>query len=906
MQTEPRRKTAMVLHQIEQSLGDFVLNRGEIEYLNPEVLENIHRREADKGRVFNKESIKDIIEATYLDELFRFALDLATDDSIRNSVNYLYSLFHHLDIYEVRNAVSHPNRPFWDCYWYRVATIASDPVNEILKLSGIKKALTSAEQGIITDPPDEWLHKVIWQIPNNLPVQFDHALTGLIGRTKELDELKKYVSNQRINTIALVAPGGAGKTALALDLLNNIVSTPSFTKYVDAVIYVTMKTEKLTADGVITLNSIQTIEELKKSIFETGNLIFDETFEGFEDFVSHKSDTKILLCIDNLETLLRDFPESFDDLNHGLPEKWQVLVTSRVAISNATILSLDNLKVKSAIHLARLYHSKRGGIFLGEKEYEKLTSSCFYNPLAIRLTIDLIVTGKDIPSSLDVANKEIAEFSYNNLINALSQTSIEVLEAIFVEGESSRLSLCELLNKDIDDISSAIGELSKTSLISRASSEQGESHSLSDSVRELLVISPRNIKTRNQVQDKIHKARVLSNEIDIRQVENEIPEWHIDFISKNTPENLKILVTEVNRKIKKANRDPDIAIKLYRKLKEGKYIYENSHLYQRTFGRVFEALRDYSSAEDCYKASLAGEEGDPATTYQLARLYHNTKRYQDAADTYSKLIAYGWVSDNPKTVPFGRTIYNGYCLALLYLSQYETVFDVTKKWKEAGAYRGVLGTFRASAWKRKMETLVNDNHRECVDALLRATRIMSDVFRNEGYFGTANKQAIKIMDEIEFCFSRTEYTANFGEEGLELLKFVAAHILDVTQSYSRLNFDQYISKFEAIELQGNPFKSQTWVRNRPNEEFVFHEEIPANNEGRISVRVKPRPKDKASFFFAEDGKGTSYFLHYENLKNSNWRDWCQLSTGEHLEIIPDDTPVQADKSANAREIYIIS
>ncbi len=210
MAKEIKRKTAMLLHQIEESLGSFVLNNGDIDSLNLESLENIHQREVNKGRVFNRSSIKDIVEATYLDELFGFALDIAQDSSIIDSINYLYSLFHHLDIYEVRNAVSHPNRPFWNCYWYRVATVASDPVNEILGLNEVKKALISAESGVINDPPEEWVHKVIWQIPNNLPSQFDHGLTGLIGRSKELQELKKFISNPRVNTIALVAPGGSG------------------------------------------------------------------------------------------------------------------------------------------------------------------------------------------------------------------------------------------------------------------------------------------------------------------------------------------------------------------------------------------------------------------------------------------------------------------------------------------------------------------------------------------------------------------------------------------------------------------------------------------------------------------------------------------------------------------------
>lgn len=897
----------MLLHQIEESLGSFVLNNGDIESLNLDALENIHRREVDRGRVFNKNSIKDIVEATYLDELFGFALDIAQDSSIGDSINYLYSLFHHLDIYEVRNAVSHPNRPFWDCYWYRVASIASDPVNEILGLSGIKDALLSAESGTINDPPEEWMQKIIWQIPNNLPSQFDHGLTGLIGRTKELTELKKFIANQRVNTIALVAPGGAGKTALALDLLNGIVSTPTYSQFIDAVLYSTMKTEKLTSNGVVSLDSIETIEELKNNIIESINYIYDENYQSFEDAINEKKNEKILLCIDNLETLLRDSQESFEELNYSLPPSWQVLVTSRVSISNATILSLDALKEKSAIHLARTYLSKRGGLVLDDTVYAKLTKGCFYNPLAIRLTLDLVITGHDVPKSLDVANKEIAEFSYNNLISALSDVAIEILEAVFVEDSSTRLSLCQLLDKDLDDISSAIGELSKTSLIRRRSSEQGELYSLSDSVRDLLVISPRNIGTRNRVQNSIHKRRVLSNEIDIRQFNKEMPEWHADYIPRNTSENLKILITDVNSSLGKARGNTDIAVRLFRKLKESKFIYEGESLYHKAFGRVLELLKDYKSAEEHYLLSISKKPESPSPTYLVARLYHSTKRYEEASQMYQNLIDQGWASTEANRISFGKSIYNGYFLALLYSGQYEKALVKTKKWKESGVYRGILGTYRASAWKRKMESLVDSDPKATVDAMIRASKIFEDVFRSEGYFKTVNRQAIKIFEEIGFCFSRANYCENYALEGKALLDFTAKNILDVGNSEARFDIDGMVRKLESLKIKENPFLNQEWKQPSNNNVYDFVDEKENWGAGSlIGVKISNRPKEKASFLFARDAYGQDYFLHYDNFKGGSWKDWCQLSIGRELNVVAESKDSTSDKALSAVEIYLIN
>lgn len=901
MEKNIKRMTSMVLHQIEESLGNFVINHGDIDSLNTNSLENIHKREVEKGQLFNKKSIKDIVEATYINELFGFALDIVNDTSLHDSLNYLCSLFHHLDLYEVRNAISHPNRPFWDCYWYRVASVASDPVNEILGMNEIKKALVSAEAGQIDDPPEEWINKIIWQIPNNLPKSFDHEVTGLIGRSKELNELKKYISNQRINTVALVAPGGAGKTALALDLLNSIVSSPSFTKHVDSVVYSTMKTERLTAEGTVDLDAIETLEELKKNIVESINYIYDEENETYDDIINNHKNDKILLCIDNLETLLRDNPDNFEEFNYSLPPNWQVLVTSRVAISNASILSLEALKEKSAIHLARTYFLKRGGQPLAEEIYTTLTQGCFYNPLAIRLTLDLVLAGGDVPSSLNVANKEIAEFSYNNLINTLSSEAIEILETVFVDDKSTRLSLCELLDKTLDEVSSAIGELSRTSLISRISSDEGEVYNLSDSVRDLLIISPRNIRTRTSVQDKINKRRVLSQEIDFIQKKNEFPIWHYNYIPLGTNENLKILITEVNNNIRKARKDTYIAISLFRKLKDSKYLYDKSELYHRAFARISEILKDYQSAELHYKKAISINNDTPTSKYFLARLYHDTKRYTDAVSTYQEIIDEGWIEKSIDSDYFGKNLYNGYFLSLLYSGNYETVLEVTKKWKDSTHFRGLLGTYRASAWKRKMEKMVDFDPDLTIDSLIRAARIIGDVFRNDGYFNAANIQAKKIFDEIEFCFSRNEFCTKFHNEGIELLNFISSH-LSFIDPYNETYNSNIIGKLQKINIEGNPFHSKVWrtvycVDNYDDSLDDYPE------EGLISVKITNRPKDSASYIFARDNEYTDYFLHFENLINGDWRDWCQLSIGMKLKVKPDLGPMNG-KAVNANEIYI--
>ena len=890
----------MVLHDIEEALGGFV-GDGDIDLLNDERLQVIYQRESAKGRRFNKSSINDVVEATYLDELFGFALDIASDSSMIDSIKYLLSLFHHLDIYEVRNAISHPNRPFWDCYWYRVATLASDPVIERLGLKGVKQSLNSAEEGVINDPPEEWINKIIWQIPNNLPEHFDHGLTGLIGRKSETNELKRLITNQRINTVALVAPGGAGKTALALDLLHDLILSPSISKSFKGIVYVTMKLEKLTAEGLKTIDSAETISEVKNQIVFTINDIFEEQFKCFDDAVVSYEDQELLLCLDNLETLLINDADAFEDFNINLPPKWKVLLTSRISVSNATILSINTLKDKSASALARAYHNKRGGVSLTSDDYSNIASKCFFNPLAIRLSIDLLMTGRDIPSSVNVANKEIAEFSYKNLIDVLNENSIMVLEAIFVEGSSSRMSLCELLKKTIEEITEAIGELTRTSLISRNSSDDGEFYRLSDSVRELLLVSPSNIRIRSQVQKTITNLRTLAHEIDARQSQNELPKWHTDYIPEDTKESLKILITDVIKCLKKQKgSNQEAIIGLYRRIKDTESLHEECELICNAKARILERLKDFKNAEDCYRKAMAIAPESPRPRYLLARLYHDIGQYPDAVDQYRSLIKDGWANADKDILQFGNSIYIGYFLSLLYSSRHEEVLNETKKWKEQGEYRAVIGTFRAAAWKRKMEKTVDSDPVNTIKCLNSAAKIFQDIFKNNGYSKITIVHAIKLIDEITYTVSRTNYTISFKDDCLLLLDFVHDHIYEISQlvSFYR-NFSDTVKKLSEISIKGNKF-----AESYQGDNFISTDESVSQRDNCITVNILNRPHQSVSYLFARSSQGKDYYLHFNQFRNGSWKEWSQLALGQALEVMP-SSEFTDGKAHPVLEIYLI-
>lgn len=79
------RKSSMVLFALEQAIGELVLDNQIID-IPDSIIQEISERERAKGRSFEPSQIKDIVEATYLDELFRIAINTSKEDSRHNFI----------------------------------------------------------------------------------------------------------------------------------------------------------------------------------------------------------------------------------------------------------------------------------------------------------------------------------------------------------------------------------------------------------------------------------------------------------------------------------------------------------------------------------------------------------------------------------------------------------------------------------------------------------------------------------------------------------------------------------------------------------------------------------------------------------------------------------------------------
>lgn len=901
-----KRKTSMLLYQIEESLVNFILEQTPQEEIFPQkTVSNIVKRCTDKNISVDKTNIESLLEATYFDEIFSFALEVTKNTSTHQYIQELMSLFKLYNIFYIRNVVAHPSKPFLNEYWYKVAAIASSTLVEIIGLNDIKASLISAESGQITDPPDDWLIEITQSIiPNNLPNNFEHSITGLVGRSTEEKDLLKQLENLRNSTIAITASGGIGKTALVLDMLNNLVFDPKTYIWCHCIIFIDMKTEKLTKDGIKKLIATETIEEIKHNIIKTTNSIFTESFTDIESIFDKYSDKKILLFIDNLETLIRDNQKEFDEFNMSLPRDWRLLVTSRISISSACVIPLNKLNKKSANQLAKIYTKKQGFELLKEEEYLKILESCHYNPLAIRLSLDLYLSGHALPSSINQSNNMIAEFSFKNLVENLSENSIMILEALFTESNLDRISLCELLKLTIDDIVEGINELSKTSLISRRTENDLEFFNLSSSIRELLISSPRNIEIRKNIQKQLIKAKEVTKEIERIQFQNGIDELDTRFIPTDINKTLIVLLQEFNSSMSVKKFDFNLATEFYPKFKQFEELFNNEYMYHRTIGRLLEALGKVSDAIDRYKIAISLKHDDNLSKFLLGKIYfYLQKEYLLSENIYFEIMSSIKLGQNIK---FAKTILNGYFLSLLYQHKYEVVLEKTTNWKDSThiILIGILGTYRASAWKRKIESLHHTQRIEYIEAIDNAIEIYNDLFNLVGYINIACRQALKLFDEIERTIGRQEYP---NEKKRIWLTFIGIHLINISSNFRDTDenyFKDLVYKLSLGTIENNQFKDDKW-NQYANKKFnnLISEEHAISN-GFIIVNIKNIPKlddhKYSKYIFGTDGMN-DYFIHFNYLDSRCWNDWIELSINTKLAVKFETE----DNRRKAIEVHII-
>jgi len=402
-------------------------------------------------------------------------------------------------IIPIRNRVAH-SRPLL----FEDLPTTLDFTNDLLKDDSInwhelKTTLNSLEQ-------DESfvLHL---QIPkynedevfNNLPLP-DFDETGYFGRKQAVQDLKKLLTTSPYPVISVLGDGGVGKTAIALYTAYGLLDTSN--QFYDGIIWTSSKTTKIT---------INYIEEIENSIKTSSGMLDDiaekisgkKTEDSLNEIIDYMKEFRILLIMDNLETVLDDKLENFFK---KIPMGSKVVITSRIGLGAFEYpFKLEGFVNSEAKQFFRAVSRIRGVDCLVSLSDEKIIFFCKNmnnNPGYIKWFISAVQSGTR-PEDV-IANSHIfLDFCMSNVYNFLSNDTKYVLATML--SVSSQLSLAELsyyTKFDPIKLQETIYDLLRTNMVKMITKEVGSSV---ETRFELSELSRKYLSKHHPVENATHK-----------------------------------------------------------------------------------------------------------------------------------------------------------------------------------------------------------------------------------------------------------------------------------------------------------------------------------------------------------------------------------------------------------------
>ena len=880
-QDTARIKAAMVIHALEQDLGEYVRCE-HTDIPSDNVANDVMARIKEKDRKAAVITSNLIIEATYIAEILNLAVTASSNTSDEEYFIRLKRIFESLELSEIRNAVSHPNRQFPETYWHRVAAFATDPVIDKIKFTRLIQKYNLASEERISSPPDEWMNLRRSYIRNNLPDSVEHELTGLIGRDRDLSKLENELKKGRHSLIALVARGGTGKTALALECLNRLVLVPETADWAEAIVYCTLKQERLTLSGVQKISAPNTIGALRSELLASINYVLLEECIDLEALIAKHAKTKLLVAIDNLETLLRDKPEEFGELIDQFPRDWKVLVTSRLPVEAAKNTPLESLSRQSSLFLTRKYFLGRGYSNVDADTLERIGTASNDNPLAIRLIADLYIAGKDVNSAITVAANEITSFSFLNLIEALSDDSILVLEGLFALGSASRPILLETLEISLDRVASAVAQLGKTSLLTRTTNDSLEEiYGIDESIRDLLRVAPKNLDIRRQVSSNISRLRAIENNIATNQSVQKKNILDRDYIPADAPIVLIPLIDKLN--IALIGKNSLIVKDIDTKLRALEEVYQNSPIFHRQIVRIGFFFGDQVSQESALLRILQISPSDPYAILSLGYLYRSQQKLEESLTLFEKLLAEGWGEIQNAGQIAAVSIHQGYVSTLIFMGRYKEVIEATSDWKARGCLRLVYGVARASAFRHLSEPTVTQDKAKARIQMEFATNVLSSLVSLEGLPTPITREQFKVVDNTPSILGNIEDTAQDRQTTAKLLNYCFEQMHQL-QGQLKGQEESIIRRFQQVVFDGNPFSIESSKKNTPSDLCINEPTSIPTDFQRVKIYYIPSAASFPSFMFAEDDHGKTYFLQAEKFQKGDWANWILLKIGSTVAV----------------------
>lgn len=393
-------------------------------------------------------------------------------------------------VFAIRRRVMHPVRPMEADDLPRLIEVTERLQQEAstLKWTSLKKHATLSQNpdGLIdVSIPTFWSDEPA--VLHNLPVA-EFQDTGFIGRSNDRRKLKKLLESDH-KVITVVGEGGIGKTALALQVCHDLLEDPDTD--IDRIVWVTLKTQRLTADG---------IREITDAVNTTGILIYnllramsgnsDQTFNSnWEPVLEHMQENRILLVIDNLETL----GTKIRDLAIGIPRDSKLMLTSRIGLGELELrYEMEDLSDLDAVRLLRTLaraYNYSDLVRLEDSQLKKYCKRLYHNPLLIKWFVQAVGQGaaaQDMLSHSSVG--EALQFCLGNVYDNLSPLAIDIISTLQASRrELSQVQLQSLTQTDHIPFMRALQELQRSNIVSWRYDREGiDTYRLGSSVNDYL------------------------------------------------------------------------------------------------------------------------------------------------------------------------------------------------------------------------------------------------------------------------------------------------------------------------------------------------------------------------------------------------------------------------------------